>query len=140
MADAPEYMPDSARRSLVASPSGACGHQPARVDRPERYAGANRRQLMVARNCAWLFDAVQPQAAGEIDQRLLLVQLPEHLDGGLQRGQLAVGVEDVELAVVLAERRAGVGALASLPVSSKPWPSPDDQRLRECSAVGRGRR
>ena len=42
-------------------------------------------------------------------QRLLFVQRAQHLDGGLQGGQLAVGIEDVELAVVLAEGRAGVG-------------------------------
>ena len=50
--------------------------------------------------------------------------MPEHLDGGLQRGQLAVGGEDVELAVVLAESRAGVGAASSLESSRQPWSSP----------------
>ena len=49
------------------------------------------------------------QAAGEINQRFLLVQLAQHLRGGLQRRQLPVGIENVELAVVLAEGRAGVG-------------------------------
>ena len=40
----------------------------------------------------------------------LLVHLAEHFGRGLQRGELAIGIEDVELAVVLAEGRAGVGA------------------------------
>ena len=54
--------------------------------------------------------AVHAQAAGKIDERLLLVHLLQHPGRGLQRGELAVGVEDVELAVVLAEGRAGVRA------------------------------
>ena len=56
-----------------------------------------------------VIDAVQPQSAGEVDQRFLLVELAQHLSRCLQCGELAVGVEDVELAVVLAEGRAGVG-------------------------------
>ncbi len=99
-------------------------HQAARVDGPERHAGADggvdggvQLRLVV--------DAVQPQAAGEVDQRFLLVELAQHLGGGLERGQLAVGVEDVELAVVLAEGRAGVGGAGVVwSISSKPWPSP----------------
>ena len=35
-------------------------------------------------------DAVEAQAAGEIHQRLFLVQAGEHLRGGLQRGELAM--------------------------------------------------
>ena len=38
------------------------------------------------------------------------MQLAEHLGRGLQGGELAIGVEDVELGVVLAKRGAGVGA------------------------------
>ncbi len=57
-----------------------------------------------------VIDAVEAQAAGEVDERFLLVQLAQHLGRGLQGGELAIGVEDVELAVVLAECGAGVGA------------------------------
>ena len=57
-----------------------------------------------------IVDAIQTEAAGEVDQSLLLVDLAEHLGGGLQGGELAIGIEDVELAVVLAEGGAGVGA------------------------------
>ena len=41
--------------------------------------------------------------AGEVDQRLLLLEPAEHGGGGLEGGELPVGEEDVELAVVLAE-------------------------------------
>ena len=74
-------------------------------------------------------DAVQPQAAGEVDQRLLLVQLAQHLGGGLQRGELAVRVEDVELAVVLAEGRAGIGAAGIVDGFSVALAFADDQRF-----------
>ena len=79
--------------------------QPARVDRVDRDVRADRRvdgraQLRL------VVDAVQPQAAGEIDERLLLGQIPQHRRRGLQRRQLAIGVEDVELGIVLAECRA----------------------------------
>ena len=99
---------DAARRSLGRVAQRRLGHQAARIDRPERDAGADGRvdggvQLRL------VVHAVQPQAAGEVDQRFLLVELAQHLGGGLQRGQLAVGIEDVELAVVLAEGGAGVG-------------------------------
>ncbi len=44
---------------------------------------------------------------------------------GLQRRKLTIRVEDVELTIVLAEGRSGVReVLASLVVSSTPWPSP----------------
>jgi hypothetical protein len=70
--------------------------------------------------------AVEPQAAGEIDQRLLLGQRPQHRRRRLQRRQLAVGVQDAELGIVLAEGGADVGvvgdAVAVLVVA-------EDQRL-----------
>ena len=68
--------------------------------------------------------AVQPQAAGEVDQRFLLAELAQHFRGGLQRGQLAIGIENIELAVVLAEGRAGIGGAGVAADSPKPWPSP----------------
>src|SRR6202034_2876783 len=52
---------------------------------------------------------VQPNAAREIEQRFLFAELAEHHGGGLQRGQLTVRVEDVELAVVLPEGGPSVG-------------------------------
>ena len=53
---------------------------------------------------------MQAQAAGEVDQRFLLVKLPQHFGDRLQRGQLTIGVEDVELTVVLTKRRPGIGS------------------------------
>ena len=85
------------------------GHQPARINGPKRNAGADRR-VDGGVHLRLVVDAVQPQAAGKVDQRLLLAHLAQHLRRGLQRGELAVGIEDVELAVVLPEGRAGVGA------------------------------
>jgi hypothetical protein len=33
-----------------------------------------------------IIQAVQPQAAGEVNQRFLLVELAQHICGGLERG------------------------------------------------------
>ena len=84
------------------------GHQTARVNRPKRHTGTDgsvdrgvELRLVVC--------AIQPQTAGEVDQRLLLAELPQHFGGGFERRQLAVGVEDVELAVVLTESGSGIG-------------------------------
>ena len=57
-------------------------------------------------------DAGAAHAAGEIDQRLLLGQPAEHFHGGFQRGQFAVGIEDIELAIVGGVRRAGIASLS----------------------------
>ena len=111
------------RRCRPASPAsrrpGACATRPrASTGKNETFGadggvdGGAQLRLVV--------DAVQPQAAGEVDQRLLLVELAEHLDGGLQRGQLAVGVEDVELAVVLAEARRSIDGVSGIVSRSSP--------------------
>ena len=63
----------------------------------------------MARNCASFSVPVLADAAGEVHQRLLLGEGPEHLGGRFERRQLAVGVEDVELGVVGGERGVGVG-------------------------------
>ena len=96
--------------------------------------------LVVALQLRLVVDAVEPQAAGEVDQRLLLVERAQHLDGGLQRGQLAVGVEDVELAVVLAEGRAGVGGAVVVGGLVEALAFADDQLVDGRSAGRRGRR
>ena len=98
-----------ARRALRRIAQRRLGHQTARIDRPERNARPDRR-IDRRMQLRLIVDAIQPQPAGKVDQRLLLVQLPKHLRRGLQCGELAVGIEDVELAVVLAEGRAGVRA------------------------------
>ena len=66
-------------------------------------------------------------AAGEIDQRFFLVQRPEHFDRCFERGQLAVGVENVELGIVLLERGAGVGCAVVLVVDFESLAFSDDQ-------------
>jgi len=55
-------------------------------------------------------DAVETEPAGEVDERLFLVQLGQHLGCGLQCRELSIGIEDVELTVILAKRGAGIGA------------------------------
>ncbi len=56
-----------------------------------------------------IVDAVEFDAAGEIQHRLLLVSCPSILAAVCSAAKLPVRGEDVELAVVLAEGRAGVG-------------------------------
>ena len=55
-----------------------------------------------------IVDAVETQSAGEIEDRFLFAELPQHLGRGLQRGKLAVGIKDVELAIVLPEGRSRI--------------------------------
>ena len=69
----------------------------------------------------------------------LLVQLAEHVGRGLQSGELAVGVEDVELAVVLPEGRAGVGAAGVVDGFDRALAFADDHGLQNAEqpvAVG----
>ncbi len=54
---------------------------------------------------------IQPQTARKIDERLPLRQRLEHRHGGVQRRQLPVRVEDVELGVTLPERRPDLRAV-----------------------------
>ena len=91
----PVYMPEPPGEALVASPRGAEATQAARVDRVERNVGADG-GVDGGLELRLVVHAVALHAAGEIDQRLLLVQRAEHLDGGFQRGQLTVRVEDLE--------------------------------------------
>ena len=55
-------------------------------------------------------ETMQRQPAGEIDQHLLLAQPPQHLAAVCSAAELPVRIEQVELAVVLPERRAGIAA------------------------------
>ena len=71
------------------------------------------------------------QATGEVDERFLLIQLPEHPRGRLQRGELAVGIEDVELAVILTEGRAGVGAAGVVDGFGRALALSHDQSLKD---------
>jgi len=49
-----------------------------------------------------------PNAARKIDKRLLFAQRPQHLDCSLQRRQLTIRVEDVELTGILSERSRSI--------------------------------
>ncbi len=80
-------------------------------------------------------DAVEAQAAGKVDERLLLVQLAKHFCRGLKRRELAVGVEDVELAVVLAEGGAGVGAAGVVDGLVVSLAFANDQRLKNAEQL-----
>ena len=91
----------------MASPSGAVATRPRASTGKIDDVGANRRVDRGAQ-LRLVVDAVQPQAAGEVDERLLLGQRPQHVDRRLQRRELPVGVEDVELGIVLSEGGADV--------------------------------
>ena len=113
-------MPMPPGERCVASPSGGVATRPRASIGLIVDVGANRGVDRRAQ-LRLVVGAVQPQAAGEVDQRLLLRQRPQHRHRRLQRRQLAVGVEDVELGVVLAERRA-LGVDRGMPSPS--WSSP----------------
>ena len=108
--------------------------QAARVDRPERNTGFDR-GVNGGVKLGLVVDAVEAESAGKVDERFLLVQLAEHFRRGLQSGELAVGVEDVELAVVLAEGGAGIGAAGVVDCLSDPWPSPTIMRLQDAEQL-----
>ena len=74
--------------------------------------------------------AVQPQPAREVDKRLLLVELAEHVRCGLKCSELAVSIEDVELAVVLPESRSGVGAACVINIFRRILSLADDHRFK----------
>ena len=98
---------DSAGRCLRRIAERSARDQSASIDRVEHHVGANR-GIDRGVQLRLIVDAVQTQAACEIDQRLLLAQRSQHADRGLQRGQLPVGIEQVELGIVLTECGAGI--------------------------------
>ena len=98
-----------AGRALGSISQRSLGDQAARIDRPEGNTGADG-GVDGGMKLSLVIDAVEAQPAGEVDERLLLVQLAQHFGCGLQRRELAIGIEDVELAVILAKRGAGIGA------------------------------
>jgi hypothetical protein len=103
------YTPELPVEPCVASPSGASATRPRASIGQKETAGLDGR-VDGSVKLGLVVDAVEPQSAGEVDQRFLLVQLAKHLRGSLQGGKLAIGIEDVELAVILAEGRASVCA------------------------------
>ena len=114
-------------------------HQTARIDRPERDTRAHRsvdRRVQLR----LIVHPVQAQAAGEVEQGLLLAQLAQHRRRGLQRGKLPVGVEDVEFAVVLAEGRAGIGGAGVAVGLIEALIFADDQGFETSAAVCPDRR
>ena len=95
--------------AALASPDGRRCHQTARIDRIERHVRAlGRIHRRFERRL--IVEARFRNAARKIEQRLLLRKRRQHLRGGFERGQLFIGVEDVELGLVGVERRAGVFA------------------------------
>ena len=83
-------------------------HQPACVHRIERNVAADR-GIDGGAQLRLVVDSAHAHAAGEVHQRFLFRQAAEHLHGGFQRRQLAIRIENIELAVVLGERRTGIG-------------------------------
>ncbi len=109
---------------VLGQPAGehpdAAGRPPGRVaerrgrDETSRVDGKNRhvraqRRIRRRPQLRLVVGAVQPQTAGEVDQRLLIRQAAEHRHRRLQRRQLTIRIQDVELGIVLPERRADVG-------------------------------
>ena len=91
----------------MASPSGRGGHQAARVDREEGDVVADG-GVDGAAQLRFVVHAGLADAAGEIDQGLLFGQRAQHAGGRFQRGQFAVGIEDVEFGIVGGEGGAGI--------------------------------
>src|ERR1017187_2266722 len=108
IAEPPLYMLAPPGDPLVASPSGASAIR-AGVHGEESDVGADG-GIGGGLELRLVIDTVQTQAAREIQQHLLFVERAEHAHGALQRGKLAIGVEEIELAVVFAEGRAIVGS------------------------------
>ena len=133
VAAAPVYMLALPGEPWVASPSGASATRP-RASIGQNDTPALMAASTVAWSCAWLLMPLRRKAAGEVDQRLLFAELAQHLRGGLQSGELAVGVEDIEFAVVLSECRAGIGAAGVVDLVSRVLPF-----LRRSSLMPRGR-
>ena len=82
--------------------------QAAGINRPELHPGADR---VVDRRAQLrlIVDAVEIHPAGKVDEHLLFAQRSQGFRDGLKRGQLPVGIEDIEFGVVLPERGSGVG-------------------------------
>ena len=97
------------RRALGRVAERRLRHQAARVYGPKGNAcfdsGVDRGVKL-----GLVVNAVQSKATGKVNERFLFGQLAKHLGRGLQGRELAIGVEDIELAVVLAEGGPGVGA------------------------------
>ena len=110
---------EAAGRTLARVPHRRHRHKAARIDGIEGDVRPTRR-IECGAQLRLVIDAVEIQAAGEVDQRFLFAQHAEHLDGGLQRGQLAVGIEEVELAAVLTKVGGAVfGVSASVGLRSR---------------------
>src|SRR3984885_2585407 len=108
--------------------------QTAGVDGPERDTRSNSRVDGSVQLCL-VINAVEAQAAGEVDERFLFVQLAQHLGRGLQGGELAIGVEDVELAVVLPECGAGVGAAGVVDGLGRSLALPNDKGFKNAEQL-----
>ncbi len=108
--------------------------QPARVDRPKRDAGFDG-CVDGGTKLGLVVNAVEAETAGEVDKRLLLVQLAEHFGRGLQGRELAVGVEDVELAVVLAKRGSCIGTAGVVDGLGRPLALANDEGLEDAEQL-----
>ncbi len=87
-----------------------------------------------------VIDAVEPQPARKIDQRLLLRHAAQHLRRGLQGSELAIGVEDVEFRIVLPECRSGIGTAGVIRFVGGVLPLADNHGLQNAQqpvAIGR---
>ena len=116
----------TAGRSFGGIAQRSLRHQAARVDGIKRDVGADR-GVDRGPELRLVVQTVALDAAGEIDQRFFLVERSQHFDGGFERGQLAVRVEDVELGVVLLEGGAGIGGAVVLVVDFESLAFADDQ-------------
>ena len=115
------------------------GNQAARVHSIDGGVGA-KRGVGGGLELRLVVDAVEVQPAGEVDQHLLLIEIGKQLDGGLQRIQLAVGGEEIELAIVLAEGAAVIGGAVVTDDGVEPLGLADEELVDSLDDARRGRR
>ena len=114
----------------MASPSGASATSPLAS------IGQNDTPALIGRidsgvKLGLIVYAIQPQSPREVDKRLLLVEQAEHVRCGLKCSELAISIEDVELAVVLPECRSGVGAACVIDLFRRILSLADDHRFKD---------
>ena len=98
--------------AVVASPPAKTRLEPARVDGIKRNVGADR-GVHGGTQLRLVLDTGFADAARDVDERLLLGIDGQLLGGIFERGELAVGVKNVELGFVGGELAAVVGVIGA---------------------------
>ena len=103
----------AALRSHTRVPRRRAGNQAARIDRVKRDVRPNRR-VDGGAQLRLILRSGLADAAGEIDQRLLLRQRSQHLRRRFKRAQFLVGIENIELSVIRDECRSVVHSVVRI--------------------------